>query len=110
MVRPFELHDLLIEVALRHDMLPWDLLVRCRYAALVRARQEFFFRALRETSRQAWRIGAFLEAGETLVLYGAACHARRTSQPAPRGANYDSWRRWQHWTTWTSHPRHRRAA
>jgi hypothetical protein len=101
------LREIMIEVAIKHRLRIEDIRARSKVPKLVRARQEFCYRALNETGRTSGEIGFFIRREHATVLWAAARFCRSTGFPPPRGIDYFAKSyRWGHWSTWPSH-RHR---
>ena len=80
------LRDVLGEVAQKHGLSIWEIKAKSRSGAVTRARHEFFFRALKETSHSCKTIGYYCQSDHGSVLYGAARHAVMNNVPIPRGS------------------------
>src|SRR6185437_6425657 len=79
------LADIMMEVAKKHALAVWDLRAKSRSPSVLKARHEFYYRALKETEKSCPTIGHYTNADHGAVLYGAAKHAVVNNLPMPRG-------------------------
>lgn len=89
---PFRLHNILCQVALAHSLMPEDLTSHRRTKHLIKARFEFCYRAVTETTASLPQIGRVLNRDHTSILSAAAAYCCRNALPFPRGADWLSFK------------------
>ena len=73
------------EVCEKHNLCTAEMMAEDRHLALVLARNEFFYRALIETTKSSVTIASFVKRHHTTVLHGAIKHALIYRLRLPRG-------------------------
>lgn len=81
-------HEILHEVARKHDLSVLAVMSFGRQRALVKARQEYAYRALEETALPSTTIGRIINRDHTTVLHNANAHCFWNQLPLPRGATW----------------------
>jgi hypothetical protein len=83
---PMPLRRILRQVAERHGIPPGMLMTSNKTADLVRARHEFYYRALAETNAPVAAIGRTVGgSGMKTIYYGMTVHRETHNLPLPRG-------------------------
>lgn len=77
---PVTLASIVREVAAKHGFLPLEIRAQRRHGPLVRARQEFCWRASRETEHSTVAIGRFIARDHTTVIASIRRHAERVEK------------------------------
>ena len=85
------LAKIIAEVAVKHQVSAIHIASRIRIYPVVRARHEFFYRAMNETGCSGPRIAAYCGGLDSSTVFsGAGKHAIRYGVPFPRGATWTS--------------------